>query len=277
MRVSVFMCIGFLCKRYRAHTADPTFYAKIAVYTCAVILCLALGAAGAYAQGGPPMFTDDPGTPGDGQWEINLAVTVEKNGEECLLESPLLDINYGLGDRLQLKLEVPWLLLKNEGEKTKNGLGNSTLGVKWRFIDREDRGVDVSVYPQFEFNNSTSSARRGLAKNGSEFLLPLEMAGELGPLSVNGELGYAFLTSGDDELLFGLALGHEFSEGFELMGEIHGTSTAGFDESEWIFNLGARLETHQGFTLLASGGRGLGGGTGGGPDLLFYLGAQFIF
>ncbi|MBW7996941.1 MAG: hypothetical protein FVQ81_10325 [Candidatus Glassbacteria bacterium] len=277
MRVSVFMCNGFLCKRYRAHSADLPSHMKIAVFTGVVILCLALGAAGVYAQGGPPMLTDDPGTPGDGRLEINLAVTVEKNRGEHLLESPLLDINYGLGDRLQLKFEVPWLLLKNEGGKTKNGLGNSTLGVKWRFIDREDHGVDISTYPQFEFNNPTSSARRGLVEDGSEFLLPLEVAGELGPLSVNGELGYAFLSSGEDELLFGLALGHEFSERLELMGEIYGTSTTGFDESEWVFNLGARFETHQGFTLLASGGRSLGGGASGGSDLLLYLGAQFIF
>jgi len=27
----------------------------------------------ARAQGGPPMVTDDPDTPGDGHWEINLA------------------------------------------------------------------------------------------------------------------------------------------------------------------------------------------------------------
>ncbi|MFT3792165.1 MAG: hypothetical protein QM741_14065 [Rudaea sp.] len=27
----------------------------------------------AAAQGGPPLVTDDPGTPGNGKWEINLA------------------------------------------------------------------------------------------------------------------------------------------------------------------------------------------------------------
>jgi len=26
-----------------------------------------------HAEGGPPMITDDPGTPGDGNWEINIA------------------------------------------------------------------------------------------------------------------------------------------------------------------------------------------------------------
>jgi hypothetical protein len=27
-----------------------------------------------FAQGGPPMITDDPGTPGNGKWENNFAI-----------------------------------------------------------------------------------------------------------------------------------------------------------------------------------------------------------
>ena len=34
------------------------------------LLCVA---APAWALGGPPMVTDDPETPGDGNWEINIA------------------------------------------------------------------------------------------------------------------------------------------------------------------------------------------------------------
>jgi hypothetical protein len=32
----------------------------------------------AHAQGGSPMITDDPGTPGNGQWEINAAYLEER-------------------------------------------------------------------------------------------------------------------------------------------------------------------------------------------------------
>jgi len=57
------------------------------------------------AQGGPPLITDDPGTPGDGKWEINVAFEAEKRGTQRSYAIPLLDINYGLGDRIQLKYE----------------------------------------------------------------------------------------------------------------------------------------------------------------------------
>ncbi len=32
----------------------------------------------AFAQGGPPLITDDPGTPRDSNWEINVAFTLVK-------------------------------------------------------------------------------------------------------------------------------------------------------------------------------------------------------
>ena len=41
-------------------------------FTC-LELCLVVTAA--FAQGGPPMRTDDPGIPGNRNWEINIACT----------------------------------------------------------------------------------------------------------------------------------------------------------------------------------------------------------
>ena len=54
-----------------------------------------------YAQGGPPMLTDDPGTPGAGQWEINMAVLEERTATVRSRSVPHVDINYGWGDRVQ--------------------------------------------------------------------------------------------------------------------------------------------------------------------------------
>ena len=31
-----------------------------------------------FAQGGPPLLTDDPGTPGRNNWEINLGYTIDR-------------------------------------------------------------------------------------------------------------------------------------------------------------------------------------------------------
>ena len=51
----------------------------------------------AWPSGGPPMITDDPATPGDGHWEINMASLVNRTSPTSITQLPLIDVNYGLG------------------------------------------------------------------------------------------------------------------------------------------------------------------------------------
>src|SRR6266513_671383 len=118
--------------------------------------------AASMTQGGPPLRTDDPGTPGDGNVEINIATTADRRPQERVYETPLLDVNYGLGDRIQVKFEIPWIVRTSETEQTKSGLENSLIGFKWRFLEDKKHGIEMSVYPQCEFNNPNRSADRGL-------------------------------------------------------------------------------------------------------------------
>ena len=62
-----------------------------------------LGAA-VRAQGGPPFITDDPDTPGANNWEINTAVIGARSHQHWDLAAPDLDINYGWGERLALRI-----------------------------------------------------------------------------------------------------------------------------------------------------------------------------
>jgi hypothetical protein len=201
-----------------------------------------------FPQGGPPLRTDDPGTPGDGNWEVNLAATADKRDSRLLLEAPLVDINYGVGERIQLKFEIPWLFLDEDDGPSKNGLGNSQVGVKWRFLDQAEEWLDVSVYPQVEFNNPSSSARRDLVDDGTAWTLPIELEKSFGPVSVNPEIGYVLLED-EDEWLYGLALGYSPSSGIELLAELHGPGRAAVEHPpergcairDWAWNQGHRL------------------------------------
>ena len=231
-----------------------------------------------FSQGGPPLITDDPGTPGDGMWEINLAFATEKTADdEWFFETPLLDINYGVGERIQLKFEVPWVFLHEEGESSKNGLGNSEIGVKWRFFDQETHFVDMSVYPQFHFNNPNSSADRGLVDDGTELFLPIELQRSFGPFSVNPEVGYLFKREDRDEWAYGLALGYAPFDSVEFLGEINGGADNELRKHQLVFNLGLRWQFSEHVGLLAAAGRGLRGSSAGEPEFLSYLGLQVVF
>ena len=196
-----------------------------------------------------------------------MAVALEWQQSERGYEAPLLDINYGLGDRIQLKFEIPWVILDANGEAAKSGLGNSLVGIKYRFLDENGRLPAMSVYPQVEFNNPTSSDERGLVDRGTQVLLPVELAKTFGPLVSVLELGYNIVEKGSDEWVYGLAFSYNASKRLELLGEIHGI------DDEPVFNLGTRYALGKHFTLLASAGRGFREE----PKLLGYLGLRLNF
>jgi hypothetical protein len=225
------------------------------------------------AQGGPPLATDDPGTPGPGNWELNLAWTIERAGDQNRLEVPVLDLNYGWGERVQLKAEVPWVWREGEGER-RDGPGNAALGVKWRFLDEERHGTAVSIYPQLTFGGRRSAVERGLAEDDAELLLPFQFQKDFGWGKANLEMGYAFGDDGEDEWIYGLAVGREVARGVELLAEVNGTSPRA-RQTELIANLGGRWSLGEDVRLLFSAGRGFAAADA--PDVLAYFGFQWTF
>jgi hypothetical protein len=105
-----------------------------------------LPAHSARAQGGPPFRTDDPDTPGNRHWEINFGFIADRNPGTGAYQVPDFDINYGLGDRIQLKYEIPIAIEETRAQPASpgvpategtviGGLGESLLGVKWRYFE----------------------------------------------------------------------------------------------------------------------------------------------
>jgi hypothetical protein len=235
-------------------------------------LTVAGSARPAAAEGGPPFLTDDPGTPGAGRWEINVALTFEHRPDDYLLQVPDLDVNYGLGDYVQLKYETAWNVAGTKAEGTQSALGNSHLGVKWRFVDRKDASFDLSVYPQFDFN-PMSSAEFGLIDRSTELLLAIEAAAELGPIETAAEVGYNLVFGETDGVIYGFVAGHSFEHVF-LGAEVHGEADINFEDDELVLNVGANIDLPADLNLLASAGRSPRGAASGEPDLLAYLGLQ---
>jgi hypothetical protein len=238
-----------------------------------LVFTLVLGAARLHGQGGPPMITDDPGTPGDGHWEINLAFTTERRPGERVTEMPLLDLNYGIGDRIQLKYEAAWLRLDEDGERH-DGLSNSLVGVKWRFYDAGERNWSASTYPQIEFNNPGSHADdRGLAEPGTGFILPLEVMKDFGVCAFNADLGFVHHREGN-EWFGGFVLGRELRKGLEVVAELHWEADARIHATALTANVGVRVDLSEKCTLLASIGRELHNGHEPRATLIAYLGLQ---
>ena len=229
------------------------------------------------AQGGPPFITDDPGTPGDGNWEINVAFTTERHPDERIFNTPILDINYGLGPRIQLKYQVPYLVVGTNGSPTRSGLGKSLAGVKWRFFENEERGLEISTYPQLEFDNPTSSAERGLVDGGVRFFLPIEVTKKVGPVEINPEIGYWFAGNPGAAWATGVVVARQVSKRLELDGEFYATADTHGADHWTTFGGGGRFKLSGPMVLLFMAGRSFRGPASGQPQLFGYLGMQFQF
>lgn len=223
----------------------------------------------AHAQGGPPFRTDDPDTPGNRNWEINFGFVGQRNPANGAYQVPDIDINYGLGDRIQLKYEIAPTLEETRpqpatasspavSETVIGAIGDSYPGIKWRFYEHKksaplfkdafgtgllglfghhaadqnipndpsaappESNFSISTYPQLYLSNPTNAISRGVVAPGPDLLLPVEFNTRLGPIRVDGEVGYYF---GNHQVaqswIRGLLLGHEFSDRTEAYAEIY--------------------------------------------------------
>jgi hypothetical protein len=99
------------------------------------------------AVSSPPMDLDDPGTPGRQGVEVNFVGSFVRAGQSRG-SSALLDANFGIGDRIQLKYERPYVSEGIVGQPSQQGLGATEIGIKWRAIDHD--GWAMALYPQYE-------------------------------------------------------------------------------------------------------------------------------
>jgi hypothetical protein len=202
----------------------------------------------AFGQGGPPMITDDPFTPENGHWENNFAFQFIKTTSSKEFDVPAADINYGYGNRIQLKVQLPMLEELQYGGGSKFGVGDLLIGVKARFLDEEQCGIAVSTYPQYEFNNFPEEG------GAPQFFLPLEAAKSFGRFHVAADGGYIFIASSNDEIAYGTVIGYDESEDCQLLAEAHADNVVHVGFDELILNLGVTYKLSSSFIALGSAG-----------------------
>lgn len=229
-----------------------------------------------YAQGGPPMITDDAQTPGNNNLEVNIAYIGENRDSSFRYELPIIDINYGVGDTVQLKIESSYIHLKDDTDIHNNGIGNTTIGLKWRFYENPSNDLLISTYPQYTFVPVRKSYNTGVADINKAIFLPIEISKKLKEFSLTGECGYLSIKNARDEIEYGIVGGYEGLEHLEFLAELHNTSYAGGGNNTLIANAGFKYLLSPTYTFLFSTGHELIT-----PELskatLFYMGLQLHY
>ena len=195
--------------------------------------------------GSPPMLTDDTDTPGPGNWEINLGMNVGLAGGEHRTEFPTIDINYGRGDRLQFSYEVPYVSAAQSRASADGsqhtvdvrGLGDSVIGVKYRFYDNTDTGLSFAVGPEVKFR--TPGASKAISDNATSFMFPVMMTKEFEHASISANAGVE-VSGGERHYFASFGVGKRLTDHVALLAEIAGTDLNSPGDKHVLLNVGLR-------------------------------------
>jgi hypothetical protein len=247
-------------------------YEKVLLATALIIVCTTL----ASAQGGPPYYTNDPGTPGNLNWEINVGYMPFYFQGHSISHTPDVDINFGVGSRIQLTYENAWLRVKSPEANPNFGLGQSNPGVKWRFYDAGEGHLSISVFPQFFLNNPNDAVRRGITPASQTFELPFEFSNKVGPLDINLELGYDVVHKGPNGWIAGLVVGRDITHKLELDAELYNQGAFHPSQNQPTIDFGGRYKIHSPIIFLFMAGRSLSPSNSNQSYFLGYFGLQFL-
>jgi hypothetical protein len=223
------------------------------------------------------MITDDPGTPGNGHWENNLAIVFEHRPNEWSIDAPAIDLNYGWGDHIQLTFQTSLAILKQSNHGAIAGMGGAEAAVKWRFLDEERSSFDMSMFPRILFNITQSSAHRGLSEGGTRFQIPFQLAKKFGLIDLDFEFGPLVSTIGRSQCLYGTVGGIDISKNTTIMVELHGTSRTDFKRDALTLNFGWRHKLSEHAIWIGSLGHELRTPQDDQLALIGYCGVQLLY
>jgi hypothetical protein len=231
--------------------------------------------------GSPPLQTEDSETPGAGNLEVNLGVQGVSGGGEHRNALPLLDINYGVGDALQFSYSIPYMFVRQADNNgggaaitSAHGVGDSSLGLKYRFYDNNETGVSFAIAPQIEFH--TPGASRAVSEGHTTFVLPVIVTREYANASTTANAGV--VSSAGQRRYFGsFALGMRVSNNVALLGEIVGNDLNAPDEKRVLLDFGVRRKISGSQSVSAAVGRDVHVGGNQDKQVYFTVVYQRIF
>jgi PEGA domain/Putative MetA-pathway of phenol degradation len=223
--------------------------------------------------GSPPMVIDDTATPGPGKLEANFVFAADLSTDSDTYESPLVDINYGVGEKVQLKYEVPYAFTRNvlideAGNKETvraRGVADSRVGVKYRFYDNDETNLSLAVYPQIEFRSPGARSREngGVANGATTWILPLQLTKDFAHASITANAGVEKST--DDShapLSAGFGAGTRLTDKLAILGEVAGKNLDSADEKRILLDVGLRMKISEKQAFVAALGLDLHAGDG---------------
>src|SRR5512141_1911801 len=109
-----------------------------------------LGAMGVHLCAGPPFRTDDPQPVDLGHLELYLFSAGQRVQHDNSGIGPAVEFNYGILPDTQFHIVIPYAYDQPQGAAFQSGLGDTELGIKYRFLHETDTRPQIGIFPLVE-------------------------------------------------------------------------------------------------------------------------------
>lgn len=172
-----------------------------------------------------PFVTEDAGVAGKGvvQLEVSWDYLNWDNGdkENVFLLVPI----YGITERIELSLEIPYLMRNPKEGKSERGIGDINIVGKFLLFGEKD------IYPAFTIKGvvktNSGEEEKGLGSGDWDYSLVAVTSKSLGDFLLHAMLGYTFVGNNGNEnirdiYLYGIAVDYGLTKRFHIVSEIAG-------------------------------------------------------
>src|SRR5690348_6635719 len=136
--------------RYRGPRWFRTGGAMRRVFGCGVLAICTLIAGVTPSLAGPPFFTDDPEPVELRHNEFYVFGTLDHADGASAITGPAIEYNRGIAPSTQFHIVLPMAWNVPAQGATATGIGDIEVGIKYRFMDIEDDGFQLGVFPMVE-------------------------------------------------------------------------------------------------------------------------------
>lgn len=186
---------------------------------------------------GRPLSTDDAGTVERGHLELEYgyqyvnAADNEYNWSSC--------IKYGLGQRWDLGVEIPYQYLEVSSGDDADGLNDIILSSKYRFFEESENRPALAL--SFSIKTDSGNDDKGLGTGAKDYAVNAIFSKQLETVGSHVNLGYTYVGAPegekhDDLFSYALALEYRLSDRLNLVGELAGETNFDGDFDDNAFS-----------------------------------------
>lgn len=239
-------------------SAEERVLMRNMAWMVAGLLCVAEG-----AFAGRPLAIDDADPVDVGQFEFEAGATYEHVSDCTHWDFPFgftygvirnVEVGVAFGGQFEERTE---LLENGPGEicTREHGIGDLTLGAKWRFLESCPLGARHAIMPSVKFPTADEDRELGSGKTDYDLTWIVSRSiGERAGIHLN--FGYSWIGGPDSDILhYGMAAGYQLVETVQWVGEVFAEQKMSSGADTVVqYNTGFRWNPMDSLTLDIAGG-----------------------